>query len=78
VAIIERASRRTATLPRTPIGRGPLAQPAAQILALSKMDWNTDALYRSMPATISYAQVLAKIVKHETLAPVPYDYRLFM
>ncbi|HUB38111.1 MAG TPA: hypothetical protein VMA72_04600 [Streptosporangiaceae bacterium] len=60
------------------VGRGPLAQPAAQILALSKMDWNTDALYRSMPATIIYAQLLAKIVKHETLAPVPYDYRLFM
>ena len=60
------------------VGRGPLAQPAVQILALSKMDWNTDALYRSMPATISYAQVLAKIVKHENLAPVPYDYRLFM
>ena len=48
------------------VGRGPLAEPAAQILALSKMDWNTDALYRSMPATIIYAQLLAKIVKHET------------
>jgi hypothetical protein len=60
------------------VGRGPLAEPAAQILALSKMDWNTDALYGSMPATVSYAQVLAKIVKHENLPPVPYDYRLFM
>lgn len=59
-------------------GRGPLAEPAAQILGLSKMDWNTDALYGSMPTTISYAQVLAKIVKHEKLPPVPYDYRLFI
>jgi hypothetical protein len=59
-------------------GRGPLAEPAAQILALSKMDWNTDALYGGLPATVSYAQVLAKIVKHESLPPVPYDYRLFM
>ncbi len=59
-------------------GRGPLAEPAAQILALTKMDWNTDALYGSLPATVSYAQVLAKIVKHENLPPVPYDYRLFM
>ena len=59
-------------------GRGPLAEPAAQVLALSKMDWNTDALYSSLPATISYAQVLAKVVKHEKLPPVPYDYRLFM
>lgn len=59
-------------------GRGPLAEPGAQILALTKMDWNTDALYGSLPATVSYAQVLAKIVKHENLPPVPYDYRLFI
>jgi hypothetical protein len=59
-------------------GRGPLAQPAAQVLALSKMDWNTDALCTSMPATISYAQVLAQVVKRENLPPLPYDYRLFM
>jgi hypothetical protein len=59
-------------------GRGPLAEPAAQVLALSKMDWNTDALYSSMPATVTYAQVLARVVKHEILPPVPYDYRLFM
>jgi hypothetical protein len=59
-------------------GRGPLAEHAAQILALSKKDWNTDALYGSLPATVSYAQVLAKILKHENLPPVPYDYRLFM
>jgi hypothetical protein len=59
-------------------GRGPLAEPAAQVLALSKADWNTDALYSSLPATVSYAQVLANVVKHEKLPPVPYDYRLFM
>jgi argonaute-like protein implicated in RNA metabolism and viral defense len=59
-------------------GRGPLAEPAAQVLALSKMDWNTDALYGSLPVTVSYAQVLANVVKHEKLPPVPYDYRLFM
>lgn len=60
------------------VGAGPLAEPAAQVLALSKMDWNTDALYSSLPATLTYAQVLARIVKHEKLPPVPYDYRLFM
>ena len=59
-------------------GRGPLAEPAAQVLALSKMDWNSDALYGSLPATVSYAQVLAKVVKHEKLPPIPYDYRLLM
>ena len=59
-------------------GHGPLAEPAAQVLALSKMDWNTDALYSSMPATVTYAQVLARVAKYEKLAPVPYDYRFFM
>jgi hypothetical protein len=48
------------------------------VLALSKMDWNTDALYGLLPATLTYAQVLARIVKHEQLPPVRYDYRLFM
>jgi hypothetical protein len=35
-------------------------------------------LYGSLPATVSYVQVLANVVKHETLPPVPYDYRLLM
>jgi hypothetical protein len=38
---------------------------------------NTDVLYGGLPA-ISYVHVLAKIVKHESLPPVPYDHRLFM
>lgn len=58
------------------VGAGPLAEPAAQVLALSKMDWNTDALYSSLPASLAYAQVLARIVKTEALPPVPFDYRL--
>jgi hypothetical protein len=36
------------------------------------------SLRNSLPATVSYAQVLAKVVKHEKLLPVPYDYRLFI
>jgi hypothetical protein len=59
-------------------GAGPLAEPAAQVLALSKMDWNTDALYSSLPVTITYAQVLARVVKTEQLPNLPYDFRLFM
>jgi hypothetical protein len=31
------------------VGRGPLAEPAAQVLALSKMDWNTDACTAACP-----------------------------
>jgi hypothetical protein len=60
-------------------GAGPLTETAAQVLALSKMDWNNDALYDSDPCTLRYADVLARTIKHiPDLAPVPYDYRLFM
>ncbi len=60
-------------------GRGPLTDLAEQVLALSKMNWNNDALYDALPCTIRYAQTLAKTLKHMPgLLPVPYDYRLFM
>ena len=59
--------------------RGPLTDLAGQILALSKMNWNNDALYDSLPCTIRYAQTLARTLKHMPgLLSVPYDYRLFM
>jgi hypothetical protein len=60
-------------------GSGPLELIAAEALALTKMDWNNDALYDPMPVTISYSQALAR-----TIANVPdlpgytYPYRLFM
>ena len=60
-------------------GAGPLEETASQVLALSKMDWNNDALYDGLPCTLRYAQVLARTIKHiPELAPRPYDYRLFM
>ncbi len=57
---------------------GSLVHDAAQVLALSKMDWNSDSLYSSLPATIRYAQVLSKITKTEVIPNTPYDFRLFM
>lgn len=60
-------------------GAGPLEPAASQILALSKMDWNNDALYNGMPCTLHYASVLARTIKHMgSLTSRPYDYRLFM
>jgi len=60
-------------------GAGDLTQAAAEVLALSKLDWNNDALYNSDPVTVKYAQVLARVVKHvPTLPQIPFDYRLFM
>ena len=60
-------------------GNGDLTQAAAEVLALSKVDWNNDALYNAIPVTVRYAQVLARVVKHvPTLPQIPFDYRLFM
>lgn len=60
-------------------GRGPLTEIAAQVLALSKLDWNNDALYDSLPVTLRYAQTLARTIKHiPARTSRPYDYRLFM
>ena len=60
-------------------GSGPLDLIAHEALALTKMDWNNDALYDPVPVTIRYSQKLAR-----TIANVPdlpgstYPYRLFM
>jgi hypothetical protein len=60
-------------------GSGPLQLVAAEALALTKMDWNNDALYDPVPVTIRYSKRLA-----QTIANVPslpgheYPYRLFM
>ncbi len=60
-------------------GAGPLEDTAFQVLALSKMDWNNDALYDGLPCTLRFAQVLARTIKHmPDLIPRSYDYRLFM
>lgn len=60
-------------------GSGPLELAAHEALALTKMDWNNDALYDPVPVSIRYSQRLAR-----TIANVPdlprnaYPYRLFM
>lgn len=60
-------------------GSGSLDLAAVEMLALSKMDWNNDALYDPAPVTIRYSQRLAN-----TIAQVPdlpraaYPYRMFM
>jgi hypothetical protein len=60
-------------------GSGPLERTAADVLALSKMDWNNDALYDPMPVTIRYSQMLAKVIGHAADLPDSvYPYRLFM
>jgi argonaute-like protein implicated in RNA metabolism and viral defense len=60
-------------------GHGAWDQTAAATLALSKMDWNNDALYGQLPVTLSYSKVLANVIKRmPNLGAAPYEYRYFM
>lgn len=60
-------------------GHGPWDQTARATLALSKMNWNNDALYDSLPVTMAYAKVLARVIKRmPILGSLPYQFRYFM
>lgn len=60
-------------------GHGPWDESAQAILGLSKMNWNNDALYDPLPVTMSYAKVLARVVKRMPgLGRTPYQFRFFM
>lgn len=60
-------------------GHGGWDRGCREVLGLTKMDWNNDALYNRMPVTIDYAKVLAGIVKRvPSLASREYELRYFM
>ena len=60
-------------------GHGDAEEVASEVLALSKMDWNNDALYDPIPVTIQYSQLLARTIAKATSLPSGvYPYRLFM
>lgn len=60
-------------------GHGSWDNTAKAALALSKMDWNNDALYDHLPVTMTYAKVLARVVKRmPALGSSPYQFRFFM
>ena len=60
-------------------GHGPWDDTARTILGLSKMNWNNDSLYDPLPVTMSYAKVLARVIKRmANLGSTPYQFRFFM
>ena len=60
-------------------GHGPWDDTARAILGLSKMNWNNDSLYDPLPVTMSYAKVLARVVKRmSNLGSTAYQFRFFM
>ncbi len=43
------------------------------------MNWNNDALYDRLPVTMSYAEVLARVVKRmRGFGSAPYQFRFLM
>lgn len=49
------------------------------VLALTKVDWNNNTLYKTLPATIVYSQNFANVVKQNPeIVNEIYDYRFFM
>jgi hypothetical protein len=60
-------------------GNSDLVQIATEILALSKMDWNSADMYSKLPVTIQSSQKVAKIgsLLHR-FGPTSFDYRLFI
>ncbi|MFC5494611.1 argonaute/piwi family protein [Nocardioides caricicola] len=60
-------------------GSGDLSLLAADILALTKLDWNNDSPYNQLPVTLGYAQKLAEVVSNvPELDDNVYQYRLFL
>ena len=60
-------------------GHEPWDETARATLALTKMNWNNDALYDPLPVTLEYAKVLSRVVKRmEGLGTNPYQFRFFM
>lgn len=50
-----------------------------EIIALSKMDWNSADMYSQLPATIQSSRQIAKIGSLlQRFGPASYDYRLFI
>ena len=60
-------------------GQTPLQQLSAEILGLSKMNWNTFDLYTKLPSTLGSSGEIAKIGSLlKRFGAASYDYRLFI
>jgi hypothetical protein len=60
-------------------GDGGWHSTCSSVLGLTKVDWNNNTLYKTLPATLVYSKVFADVVKFSpTIANDVYDYRFFM
>jgi len=60
-------------------GESDLSQVAAEILGLSKMNWNHFDYYSRLPASLDSASAIARVGQYlNHFGPAPYDYRLLI
>ena len=60
-------------------GQGGWHETCAGILALTKMDWNNNTLYKKLPVTLVYSKAFANIVQQNpNIVESVYDFRFFM
>lgn len=60
-------------------GDGGWHDTCSSILGLTKVDWNNNTLYKTLPVTLVYSQIFANVVKQSPdLINEIYDYRFFM
>jgi hypothetical protein len=60
-------------------GTGGWYETCSSILALSKMDWNNNTLYKALPVTLVYSSNFANVVKRVSdIIRQRYNYRFFM
>ena len=60
-------------------GQGGWHDTCSSILTLTKVDWNNNTLYKTLPVTLVYSQVFANVVKQTPdIVNEIYDYRFFM
>lgn len=60
-------------------GAGGWHDTCSSVLGLTKVDWNNNTLYKTLPVTLVYSQVFANVVKQTPdIVNDIYDYRFFM
>lgn len=60
-------------------GEGGWHDTCSSVLALTKVDWNNNTLYKTMPVTLVYSEIFAGVIKQTTeIINDTYDYRFFM
>jgi len=60
-------------------GDGGWHDTCSSVLSLTKVDWNNNTLYKTIPASLEYSKKFADVVKHSSdIVNEVYDYRFFM